>query len=173
MYAAAIILAAVPGHIYAQSADSNSAATSTAATIYSRIGTTTPVETSGGIETFITSVSPQVARYIQPVLGAIDTGRVWVAQTLERQIVATTPKLPGNSLLKPGAGEELSKTSEFNWQKVVDSVVGVLWTIYFFLLVIIRFAVAKLILCYPLLVVACGYLLVQLYRRIVLPRWAR
>lgn len=151
-----------------------SATTSPAAsTIYSLIGTSTPVESAAIIEKEITSLSPKAEQLLAPVFSAIDAARIWTAGALQRQIFQTAPKLPGNAFLIPANANALSATNQFDWHRALATLIGVLWTLYFYILIIVRFLIAKALICYPLVVAIVFYILYRLLRRAMRPRWKR
>jgi hypothetical protein len=141
-------------------------ATSSALTLTHLLGTSTPVESSKPIHEWLASSSPRAGSTVAPILGTIDAGRTSVAAFLQNQIRYAAAKLPGNEMFQPGGDKKSVNTTTLDWHRILQSVIGMLWTTYFFLLVIVRFAVAKLAFFYILFVAVIGLVLYKLFRRV-------
>lgn len=157
-----VLAYAAPQPIYAASS-STEESPGTSRSIYTRLSTTTPVEPADRILEFLTSISPRTEA-ASPIIGAIDQGRVVLSVFLQKQIVAAVPHLPGNVLLTPDAGKHIASSGQFDWQKVWSSLLGLMWTLYFFLLVLISYTTASMVISYALLVLALVFAVFKLYR---------
>lgn len=122
-----------------------------------------PVESSAGIQQSIAGVSPAVANAANPVFSAIDSARVSAANFLDRQIASTAPKLPGKSAAV--SSQPSAATSSANGGIIGPTVWGIIWTVYFYLLSILRFIIGSIAFFYPLLALVFFYLMYKLYRR--------
>ncbi len=142
-----------------------------AANVNSFFDASTTVQPATPIDQEISSFSPQIGAVIQPVLNGIDAGRTIAAHTLTGQITLAQSNVPANSLgTNPGAG--LTSISQLNPQGIWNSVLHVLWSVYLYLLIFLRFIVIKFAIFYPLVVIILFWLLYRLYRRLTRPRWA-
>jgi len=125
------------------------------------------VESSASIGERITTLSPQAGAAAQPVLSALDSARVAAANILDSQIAQTKPKLPGMVL-----GAETKKAAQGGWlQNIVGWLLAVFWTLYFYLLTILRSIVGSVAFFYPIFVFLSIYLLFKLYRKMSGPRY--
>ena len=135
------------------------------ATIYTALSSSTPIEASTPIEHTISTWSAPAGTFLLPVLNAVDTGRASVDAFLASQSLNIAPHLPGNSLLDPTETKKVD-TAHLDWHGALISIVGVLWTVLFYIVTIIRYGVDKIVLFYPLMAVAIGYVLFKLFQRI-------
>ena len=120
------------------------------------------VESSAGLVQGISQISPQTGNVIGPILSSLDGLRSTAADILDSQIEQTQPKLPGGML--PGMPGGSNKPSDApGWALVV------FWTIYFYLLTIVRVIIGSVVIFYPVLAILFIYLLYRLYRRTANP----
>jgi hypothetical protein len=123
------------------------------------VGTSTLVQSSDVMVQKITSFAPKYGEYSVPIFAVIDGGRVWTADVLESQILSTLVHLPGStSIIDSGKTKILENTSSFDWKSALSTAAGVLWTVFFYMLVIIRFIIAKVAIFYATLglIIAIG-----------------
>jgi len=125
------------------------------------ISTSTLVQTSDPIVRKLSEFSPQVGSIATPLFAAIDAGRFAVERVLQNQIESTGTRLPGTAILKPVSGKD---GNHLTWQGALQSIIGVLWTVYFFVLVIVRFVIAKIVLFYPIFTIAIVLIVVRAYQ---------
>ncbi|MGH7141668.1 MAG: hypothetical protein ACREGH_03490 [Minisyncoccia bacterium] len=141
------------------------ASQATASGIYDSIASSTQVEPAEPIVSAVASVSPTAARAIKPILGGIDAARTGIADFLSSQIDVAHGNLPTTSIgfvpKQASPGGILHTAEEAGW------------TLYFYLLVALRFIVAQFIIFYPLLVFLFFWLLYKLYRHMSRPSWQR
>ena len=116
----------------------------------------TAIESSKSIQESIAGVSPQVAKVAAPVFILIDGGRAKAADALDRQLVKTKPKVEQHPIPQV-TGEEAPSTSNWFW--------SIFYTLYFYLLTILRFVVGKAAVFYPMLAAAFLYLLYKMFRK--------
>ncbi len=128
------------------------------------------VEPSTGLEESIASVSPQTGAVARPVLIALDNARSAAASFLDAQLAQAKPRLPGMVL-----GAETASTSTPASGGILGQATGwilaVFWTLYFYLLTVVRFAVGSVAFFYPIFVFVFFYVLFKLYRVMSAPRY--
>ncbi len=120
------------------------------------------VESSAGLEQAISQISPQTGNVIGPILSSLDGLRSTAADILDSQIEQTQPKLPGGMLQGMPGGANKPQDAP-GWVLVV------FWTIYFYLLTIVRVIIGSVVIFYPVLAILFIYLLYRLYRRTANP----
>lgn len=117
------------------------------------------VESSEAIQTQLESFSPAAANASAPVFTLVDGGRARVVDVLDTQIEQTKSKLD----TQQSSGEVSGAQTE----KLPDTVGGLwfaLYTLYLYLLTILRFLISNAGVFYPLLAVAFLYGLWRLYK---------
>lgn len=123
------------------------------------------VDSSQGIQQTVSDISPTAANISAPAFTAIDNLRQSAANALDKQLVDTKSKLPGGQVL--GAATQ-KQSSSGGWQ---GSVMGILWTLYFYLLVVLRYLVGKAALFYPIFAFLFMYILYKIYKRMTRPQF--
>ncbi len=124
------------------------------------------VESSAGIQQQIENVSPQAAGAAAPVFNFIDGVRQSIADVTDQQLAKTKPKLtsaplPG-STGSPQAGQvEGTQTTA---PSSTDWIWSMVYTIYFYILTLVRFIVGSAAIFYPVLALAFLYFLWRMFR---------
>jgi len=134
---------------------------------------TAAVESSQTIQEQIQNVSPQAASAAAPVFAAIDSVRQAIANAADQQIAQTQPKitpvpLPGSTGSPQGgqvegASTEAPATTNWMW--------SIVYTLYFYILTLVRFVVGSAGVFYPVLAVAFLYFLWKMFRRFRRPAY--
>jgi len=118
------------------------------------------VESSQGIQDQIGSFSPQTASFLAPAFKWIDGARLKMSDTLNGQL------LNAGQHVKGGGAVEGLQTENPGWS---GGVLGILWTLYFYLLTILTYLISHAGVFYPVAAIAFLYLLWKLFRRIRRP----
>lgn len=141
-----IVASAAP----AAAATASGSASSTTASFLS---TAAPVQSSRPISAKLESWSPRAGAVGVWLFGYIDTARVYSADLLARQSTAAGRHLPGTTILKPMVKDD-AQAQKFSWAGVGQSILGVLVTVYFYILVVLRSVIVNVALCYVALAAA-------------------
>lgn len=116
------------------------------------------IESSDAIKDAIGGVSPGVLGVMTPVFDAIDSGRNTVADTLDTQLVVAKAKV--------GKAQDADDAApEGPLPDVQGGFWLALWTIYFYILTVLRFLVGNAALFYPVFALAILYMLWKTFRR--------
>jgi hypothetical protein len=120
------------------------------------------VESSNSIQEQIGNLSPAAESAAAPVFKLVDGGREAIADVLDSQIAKTKPKV--TSIPMPVLGEvegaQTVKTPEpGGWAS------SIFFTVYFYILTVLRFIVGSAGVFYPLLAVIFFFTLWRMYRR--------
>ena len=130
------------------------------------------VGSSEPIQQDIGSVSPQVEQASQPLFTVIDGARSGAAQVLDTQIANTQAKL----LTTPKPGVVLGTSTEAFTDPSINNPWGTFWfvlyTIYLYILTILRWLVGNAGVFYPVLAILFLYMLWRMYRRFRRPRYS-
>lgn len=128
------------------------------------LGTSTEVQSSEQIQNTIASYSPATASTLSPLFKFIDTAREKGALALDGQLSWAKEKV--GQMPKPGlvAGAQ----SGGDWK---DTIFFVVYTLYFYILTVIRFLLANAGLFYPVAVIIFFLVLWKLFRRIRRPAY--
>lgn len=124
------------------------------------------VESSAGIQSQLQSVSPQVAGVAAPVFNAIDAARQSIADITDQQLAATKPKVAATPL--PGGQVEGAQTGPPSTGSWLWSIA---YTIYFYILTLVRFLVGSAAVFYPVFAIAFLYMLWRMFRRFRRPAY--
>jgi hypothetical protein len=125
------------------------------------------VGSSASIQQGIGSISPTAEQYAHPVFSTIDSARSSAADVLDHQLTSTKARIAPDS---PGEvlGAEAVKNSGSH---PMGTVMYILYTLYFYLLTLLRFIVGSAGVFYPLLAVAFLYMLLRGFRLVRRPRY--
>jgi hypothetical protein len=128
------------------------------------------VESSQNIQNQIGSFSPAAEQASKPAFTIIDGFRSSAADFIDSQLASTKTKLANTP--QPGivAGDATQSPTVSNpW----GTAWFVLYTLYLYLLTILRFLIGSAAVFYPLLAVIFFYLLYRSYKRFRRPAWER
>lgn len=124
------------------------------------------VETSADIQEQIGNLSPSVQSATAPVFSAIDSGRSRVADVLDNQLVIAKAKIGGDV---EGAETEREEGDLPAGEAGLPDTVGgfwlALWTVYFYILTVLRFLVGNAGVFYPVFALALLYFVFKMFRR--------
>ncbi|HEV7449177.1 MAG TPA: hypothetical protein VGP13_01410, partial [Candidatus Paceibacterota bacterium] len=126
-------------------------------------GAAAAVESSKSIQDQIGNLSPTAESAVSPVFKLVDGSRSAIANVLDSQLAQTKPKvtsipLPG-SVLGTSTQRDTTVPSESNWFW------SIFYTIYFYILTILRFIVGSAGVFYPLVAIVFFYILWRTYKR--------
>lgn len=130
-----------------------------ATTTQSGSGSAAAVQSSAGIQEQIGSFSPAAQSATAPVFGAIDSGRSKAADVLDNQLKLAKAKIGGDVQGAQTEAEEgqLPDTAGGFWLA--------LWTVYFYLLTVLRFLIGNAAIFYPVFALALLYFMFKMFRR--------
>lgn len=111
------------------------------------------VESSAGIQESIQSISPAVGSAARPIFGAIDSVREKIAGVADQQLATIGPKVSKGQV----EGISTEATQPWYW--------SIAYTIYFYILTLVRFLVGSAGIFYPLLALLFLYFLYRMFRR--------
>lgn len=115
------------------------------------------VESSAGIQESIQSISPAAGNAAKPVFGAIDSARQSIANVADQQLANVAPKISKGQSKGQVEGAQTENTQPWYW--------SIVWTIYFYILTLVRFLVGSAGIFYPLLAILFLYFLYRMFRR--------
>ncbi len=116
------------------------------------------VESSQDIQDKIGSLSPAAEGAVAPVFKVIDGGRESIAEVLDGQLLATKPKLTPTPGVVAGANT-IKAPEEKSWFW------SILYTIYFYILTVLRFIVGSAGVFYPVVAVLFFLILWKTFKR--------
>lgn len=119
--------------------------------------TTSDVESSAGIQESIQSISPAAGNAAKPVFGAIDSARQSIANVADQQLANVAPKISKGQSKGQVEGAQTENTEPWYW--------SIVWTVYFYILTLVRFLVGSAGIFYPLLALLFLYFLYRMFRR--------
>jgi hypothetical protein len=142
------------------------ASASTSSTTPGYLNAATPVQPANAYVARIEAWSPRVGAVVAPVCSAIDRARVYAAALLTRHSASVGRHLPGTAVLKPQTISDVQKSVSLAgaWQAALS----VLITMYFYILVVVRYLIANAATCYALIlggVLLTAVLLIRRWRR--------
>lgn len=118
------------------------------------------VESSDGIQDQIDSLSPAVGGVLAPVFRLVDGSREAIADVLDSQLESVGPKVTALPIPGVVAGAETIKApDEQGWFW------SIIYTVYFYLLTVLRYVVGSAGIFYPLLALVFFFVLWRTYRR--------
>lgn len=132
------------------------------------VASNTSVGSSADIQQKIADVSPAVAEATAPAFVLLDGGRGSVATFIDQQIADTKQKLSTTETTTSGS------VAGIQTEKIPDPMSGfwyALYTLYLYLLTLLRFIVGSAAVFYPLLAIIFIYGLWRLYRRMRRPAY--
>lgn len=115
------------------------------------------VESSAGIQQSIESISPAVGNASKPVFGALDSVREKIAGVADQQLGKVGSKISKGQSKGQVEGISTEDTQPWYW--------SIVWTIYFYILTLVRFLVGSAGIFYPLLAVLFLYFIWKMFRR--------
>lgn len=115
------------------------------------------VESSAGIQESIQSISPAVGNASKPVFGALDSVREKIAGVADQQLATVEPKISKGQSKGQVEGAQTENTQPWYW--------SIVWTIYFYILTLVRFLVGSAGIFYPVLAILFLYFLYRMFRR--------
>lgn len=115
----------------------------------------TAVDSSANIQQSIGNVSPQVESAVKPVFTTLDGVRQSIANVADQQLANIKPKVTP----LPGADASGNTPSTQAWYFTI------LYTIYFYILTLVRFFVGSAGVFYPVLALAFLYFIWRMFRR--------
>ncbi|MEI7720251.1 MAG: hypothetical protein WCI89_03530 [bacterium] len=119
---------------------------------------TASVDSSVAIQQTIANISPAVASTTQPLFSALDSVRQGAANIIQDQITATMPKVMPSVL---GTSTVYKAQTQPGW-----SFWSILWTIYLYILTILKSILSTAVFFYPFLALLFFFLLWRLLKRI-------
>lgn len=121
------------------------------------------IESSDKIQSQIGSLSPAAQQATKPAFTIIDGLRSGAADVLDSQIESTKKKIAGTPKTGLVAGESVTQDASINnpWGMALNA----LYTIYLYVLTVLRFVIGNAALFYPLLAIAFLYFLWRMFRR--------
>jgi len=119
--------------------------------------TAAAVESSAGIQQSIQSISPAVGNASKPVFSTLDGVRQSIANVADQQLEKVGPKVSKGQSKGQVEGISTEATQPWYW--------SIVWTIYFYILTLVRFLVGSAGVFYPLLAVLFLYFLYRMFRR--------
>ncbi|MDO8518371.1 MAG: hypothetical protein Q7S26_03725 [bacterium] len=129
------------------------------------------VESSQNIQNQIGSLSPTAAEVSKPAFTVIDGLRSTAADFIDSQLASTKAKLATTP--KTGVVSGDSTTQDPTISNPWSNVWFVLYTLYIYLLTILRFLIGNAGVFYPLLAILFLYFLWRTYKRFRRPAWER
>ena len=133
------------------------------------------LQPSAPIVQTIDNTIPSLSTTTQGIFSTIDAGRSSAAQLINNQLTIAKQKMQAaTSTSKSAIGTRTTyatTSSSSTTQAVFDWFAGVLWTMYFYVLSALRWAVTSLVIFYPLAVFLFVWLLHSLYKRLTAPRY--
>ena len=127
------------------------------------------VDSSAPIQTDIANISPQVASASQPLFTVIDGARASAAGVLDTQLANAKSKISTT----PQTGFVLGSSTVAN--PTISNPWGMFWyalyTIYFYILTILRWLIGNAGVFYPFLAILFLYSLWRIYKRMRRPRY--
>ena len=126
------------------------------------------VESSQAIQTQISNVSPQVGAAVAPAFNFVDGVRQSIAQATDNQIAQVEPKivpvpLPGSTGSPQSGQVEGAQTQAPSGTGGWIQAVG--YTLYFYVLVLVRFVVGSAAVFYPVVAVAFLWFMWRMFSR--------
>lgn len=125
----------------------------------------TAVESSQAIQQQIGNVSPQVEGAVAPAFTFIDGVRQSIASAADQQIGQTQPKIAPIPLPGSVEGAQTEAPSGTGW------VWAIVYTIYFYVLTLVRFVVGSAGVFYPVLAVVFLYVMWKMFRKFRRPAY--
>ena len=122
-----------------------------------------PVQSSEVVKDWLGNISPVVEGTLAPVINFIDPVRQASSNFIDGQLTATKPKLPGKIL---GIETEGTSPKALSAGTFWEAVLGVLWTIYYYILTILNFLFVNAAIFYPVLALLFLFALWKLYQRL-------
>ena len=118
------------------------------------------VESSDGIQEQIDGLSPAVGGAVAPFFRLVDGSRETIADVLDSQLASVGPKVTALPIPGVVAGAQTIKApDEQNWFW------SIIYTVYFYILTVLRYIVGSAGIFYPLLAVVFFFILWRTYRR--------
>lgn len=117
------------------------------------------VESSDSIKEKIDSVSPAAGNALSPVFRLVDGGREAVAEVLDTQIEKAKPKVTPLPGVVAGADTSIETPEQGSWFS------SIFYTIYFYILTVLRYVVGSAGIFYPLLAIIFFYILWRMFKR--------
>lgn len=128
------------------------------------------VESSQNIQNQIGSFSPAAEQASKPVFTTLDGLRSSAADLIDSQLASTRAKLAGKSPSGIVAGIATGTPTSSNAWGTTSTI---LYTLYLYLLTVLRFIIGNAAVFYPVLVIVFFYLLWRSYRWARRPAWQR
>lgn len=129
------------------------------------------VESSQNIQNQIGSLSPAAEQATKPAFTVIDGLRSRAADIIDSQLANTKAKLAATPQTGVVAGSETTQDPKI--QNPWGTAWTILYTLYLYILTVLRFLVGNAGVFYPVLALAFLYLLWKMYRRFRRPAWER
>jgi len=126
------------------------------------LGSAAAIQSGAVVKDWLGNISPVLANTLAPVISTVDPLRQSASNLIDGQLAAAKQKLPGNVL---GSSTQASSTEPVSAATLWDSVWGVLWTVYYYLLTVLNFLIVNAALFYPILAFLFLFLLWKLYQR--------
>jgi len=141
--------------------------------VFTALASSSPaaVQSSQAIQDQINSISPTAANVSKPAFNFFDGLRSTAADFLDSQLASTKAKLSSTPKTGIVAGE--STTQDPKIQNPWGSFWTVLYTLYIYVLTILRFLIGNAAVFYPLLAAIFFYFLWRTYKRFRRPAWER
>lgn len=117
------------------------------------------VESSDSIRQKIDSVSPAAGNALSPLFRLVDGSRSAIAEVLDAQIEKAKPKVTTLPAVVAGADTSIETPEQGSWFS------SIFYTIYFYILTVLRFVVGSAGIFYPLLAIIFFYILWRMFRR--------
>ena len=117
------------------------------------------VESSENIRQTIESVSPAAGNALSPVLRLVDGSRSAIAEVLDAEIERATPKVGTLPSVVAGANTAIETPEQGSWLG------SIAYTIYFYILTVLRFVIGSAGVFYPLLAFVFLYCIWKMFRR--------
>lgn len=122
---------------------------------------TAAVDSSESIQSSITGAVPQTSVVVTPLFSALDGVRNSIADAADAQIAATKPKIGQGSV----EGAETGAPSSTDW------LWNIVYTIYFYILTLVRFVVGSAAVFYPVVAIAFLYFMYRMFRLFARPKY--
>lgn len=129
------------------------------------------VESSQNIQNQIGSLSPTAEQVSKPAFTVIDGLRSRAADIIDSQLASTKAKLAATPQTGIVAGSEITQDPKI--QNPWGTFWTVAYTLYLYLLTLLRFVIGNAGVFYPVLALAFFYLLWKMYKRFRRPAWER
>ena len=117
------------------------------------------IESSDGIQDKIGSVSPAAENATAPAFKLIDGGRNAIADVLDTQLAHVKPKVAAPLPGVVAGAETIKAPDQEGWFW------GMIYTVYYYILTVLRFLVGSAGIFYPLLAVVFFFILWKTFRR--------